>query len=67
MRTPAIVRWPGHVKPGTVTDEMFSAVDWLPTIAALAGEKGRVPTDRPMDGVDGAPFLLGKSATTGDA
>ena len=65
MRTPAIVRWPGKVKPGTVTDEIFSAVDWLPTLAALAGEQGRVPTDRPIDGVDGAPFLLGKSATTG--
>ena len=43
MRTPAIVRWPGKVKPGAVTDEIFSAVDWLPTLAALAGEKGRVP------------------------
>ena len=41
MRTPAIVRWPGKVKAGTVTDEMFSAVDWLPTLAALAGEKRR--------------------------
>ncbi len=52
MRTPAMVRWPGKVKAGTVTDEIFTAVDWLPTLASLAGEKKRVPGDRPIDGVD---------------
>ena len=60
MRTPAIVRWPGKVKAGGVTDEIFSAVDWLPTLASLAGESGRVPTDRPIDGVDASAFLLGQ-------
>ena len=65
MRTPAIVRWPGKVKAGTVTDEIFSAVDWFPTLAALAGESTRVPTDRPIDGVDASTFMLGQSATTG--
>ena len=48
MRTPAMVRWPGKVKAGTVTDEIFTAVDWLPTLASLAGESKRVPT-RPPD------------------
>lgn len=65
MRTPAIVRWPGNVKSGVVTDEMLSAVDWYPTLAALAGESKRVPDDRPIDGVDASAYLLGESKTTG--
>ena len=52
MRAPAMVRWPGKVEAGAVTDEILSAVDWLPTLASLAGESKRVPTDRPIDGVD---------------
>ena len=64
MRTPAIVRWPGKVKAGAVTDEVFCAVDWLPTLASLVGETARVPTDRPIDGIDASKFMLGQSATT---
>src|SRR6202521_3632955 len=37
MRAPMVVRWPGHIKPGTVKDEMFSALDWLPTLVDIAG------------------------------
>lgn len=65
MRVPAMVRWPGHFKAGEVTDEMFAAVDWLPTLAGLVGEPALVPKDRPIDGKDVSPFLLGKSPTTG--
>jgi arylsulfatase A-like enzyme len=65
MRTPAIVRWPDKVKAGAVSDEMLTAVDWLPTLAALAGQPDRVPTDRPIDGVDASAFLRGESPTTG--
>ena len=65
MRAPAMVRWPGKVKAGVVTDEILSAVDWLPTLASLVGESGRVPTDRPIDGIDASAFLLGNSPTTG--
>ena len=65
MRTPAMVRWPGHVPSGVVTEEMLAAVDWLPTLAALAGASNRVPKDRPIDGLDASAFLLGKSPTTG--
>jgi arylsulfatase len=61
MRTPAIVRWPGKIPEGGVTDEIFSAVDWLPTLARMAGETGRVPTDRPIDGIDSSDLLLGRS------
>jgi arylsulfatase len=65
MRVPAIVRWPGKFAKGLVTDEMFAAVDWLPTLAALAGSPDLVPTDRPIDGKDVSGFMLGKSKTTG--
>jgi arylsulfatase len=37
FRVPCIVRWPGHIKPGTVENGIFSGLDWLPTLAAAAG------------------------------
>ena len=37
FRVPCIIRWPGHVKPGTVENAIFSGLDWLPTLAAAAG------------------------------
>jgi arylsulfatase A-like enzyme len=37
FRVPAIIRWPGHVKPGTVENGMFSGLDWYPTFVAAAG------------------------------
>jgi arylsulfatase A-like enzyme len=36
-RSPCVVRWPGHIKPGTVKKEMFAALDWLPTFVDIAG------------------------------
>ena len=39
IRVPLIVRWPGHIKPGTVSAEPFAFWDFLPTAAALAGTK----------------------------
>jgi arylsulfatase len=65
MRVPAIVRWPGKVPSGVVSEEILSAHDWYKTFAALAGASDKVPTDRPMDGVDASKFLLGESKTTG--
>jgi arylsulfatase len=65
MRVPAIVRWPAKVRAGAVTNEMLAAVDWLPTLAAMADTAKLVPKDRPIDGVDASAFLLGKSETTG--
>ncbi|MBZ4035909.1 arylsulfatase [Flavobacterium sp. 17A] len=38
FRVPCIVRWPGHIKPGTITTELMSHNDWIPTFAAAAGE-----------------------------
>ena len=37
FRVPCIVRWPGKIKPGTVESGIFSGLDWLPTLAAAAG------------------------------
>jgi arylsulfatase A-like enzyme len=37
FRVPCIIRWPGHVKPGRVENGIFSGLDWLPTLAAAAG------------------------------
>jgi arylsulfatase len=44
---------------------MLTAVDWLPTLAGLIGVSKRVPTDRPIDGINAADHLLGKSDTSG--
>lgn len=56
VRVPALVLWPGTVKPGVVR-EMGSFFDMLPTLAALAGAP--VPSDRVLDGYDLTPVLRG--------
>ncbi len=38
FRVPCLVRWPGHIKPGTITNELMSHNDWIPTLCAIAGE-----------------------------
>lgn len=42
FRVPSLVRWPGHIKAGTVTNELMSHNDWIPTLMAIAGEPGIV-------------------------
>ena len=54
VRTPAIFWWPGTIAPGTIT-AIGSAMDLLPTAAALAG--ARPPVDRVLDGVSQAGVL----------
>src|SRR5581483_7017050 len=56
IRMPMIVRWPGHVQAGAVSDLVWAFWDFLPTAAELAGAKA-------PDGIDGlsvVPTLLGK-------
>jgi arylsulfatase len=65
MRTAAMIRWPGAIQPGVVTNEIVSATDWLPTLAGFVGAGNLVPKDRPIDGVDASAFILGKSDTSG--
>jgi arylsulfatase A-like enzyme len=59
-RTPGMVRWPGKIPSGRVTDEMFADLDWYATLANLVGEEKRIRTDRPYDGLNQTDFLLGK-------
>ncbi len=58
IRTPMIVRWPGHVDAGSVSSEPWYFADVLPTLAELAGAK--VPQD--IDGVSMLPTLIGEKA-----
>ena len=37
MRAPAVIRWPGVIKPGTVKNEIFASLDWVPTLVNIAG------------------------------
>jgi arylsulfatase A-like enzyme len=56
IRVPMLVRWPGQVKAGTVSDQVWAHWDFLPTAAEMAGVK-------PPDGIDGLsmlPALRGK-------
>src|SRR5438552_14603864 len=74
-RAPQVVRWPGHIEPGTVKNQLFAALDWLPTFVDIAGgpkgdglkqqlEAGQylgiVKTT--LDGFDQRDYLEGKSA-----
>ena len=65
IRAPAIARWPGKIPSGVVTDEIIATYDWMPTLAALVGESARMPSDRPIDGMDMSSFILGQVETSG--
>jgi arylsulfatase len=58
LRAPFIIRWPGKVPAGRVSNEIVHIVDMFPTLARLGGAE--VPKDRPIDGVDQLDFILGK-------
>ena len=72
FRVPAIIRWPGHVKPGSVENGIISGLDWLPTLSAAAGApditnqllKGVKLGDRTyknhLDGYDQTALITGK-------
>jgi arylsulfatase len=74
MRAPALVRWPGVIKPGTIKNEIFASLDWLPTFVNIAGgpkgdglkkqiEAGSYPgiVKTTLDGVDQVEYLSGRS------
>jgi arylsulfatase A-like enzyme len=57
VRVPLIVSWPGHIRAGTASDQVAMSMDFLPTLAGLAGvamDKAAQP-----DGIDLSPQLLG--------
>jgi arylsulfatase len=73
-RAPMVIRWPGTIKPGTVKNQLFAALDWLPTLVDIAGgpkgedlkkriEAGQYPgiVKTTLDGVNQRDYLEGKS------
>ncbi len=61
FRVPFIARWPGHVPPGTVCDEMLSLTDILATTAAIVGEPLPPKEQAAEDSYNMLPALLGES------
>jgi arylsulfatase len=59
VRVPCIIRWPGHIQAGRVSNEIVHQIDIFPTLAAAVGAD-IVPHDRAIDGVNQLPFLEGK-------
>ncbi len=58
IRVPAIVRWKGHIRAGTISDRVSGFEDWLPTIQELIGKQQA--RSNGVDGVSFAPTLLGQ-------
>ena len=72
FRVPAMVRWPGRIKPGQVSNEVFSGLDWFPTLMAAAGDTtikerllkgasiGSTTFRVHLDGFNQLPYLTGQ-------
>jgi arylsulfatase len=60
IRTPGMIRWPGRIPSGRVSNEIVHEIDFFPTLAAATGAD-IVPKDRPIDGVNQLPFFEGKA------
>ena len=55
FRVPCLVRWPGQIKPGTVSNELMSHNDWIPTLCSIAGEPdivGKLKTGYIANGIN---------------
>ena len=74
MRAPMVIRWPGVIRPGTVKNDIFASLDWLPTLVEIAGgpkgnalkariEAGQYPgiVKTTLDGVNQIDYLSGRS------
>ncbi|MFJ1267140.1 arylsulfatase [Legionella lytica] len=73
-RVPAMVKWPGKIKPGSVSIDIMSHMDWLPTLLAIAGDlnikeellSGYQVGDKQfkvhLDGYNFLPYLTGQEA-----
>ncbi len=73
-RVPAMVRWPGRIKPGTVSNDVVSHLDWMPTLLAAAGvpdvkekllkgyKAGAKSYKVHLDGYNLVPYLTGQEA-----
>jgi arylsulfatase A-like enzyme len=61
IRTIGMIKWPGKIEP-RASNQIISVHDWFPTLAGIIGAK--VPTDRPIDGVDQGAFITGMQANS---
>jgi len=73
-RVPTMVRWPGKIKPGQISNEIVAHHDWLPTLLAVAGDDqvtdkllkgyraGAMTYKVHLDGYNLVPFLTGQAA-----
>lgn len=59
IRVPMIVRWAAQIKPGRVSDQVWTFWDFLPTAASIAGVSA--PTN--IDGISMWPAVLGQTQT----
>lgn len=59
LRVPFLVRWPGKIPPGRVSNEIVHQMDVFSTVASFTGVD--IPTDRVIDGVDQSDFFRGKT------
>ena len=57
IRVPGVIQWPGHTKPGSVSDEPICGVDLLPTLCQMASVA--LPDDRVLDGASFLNVLSG--------
>ena len=62
-RVPCLIRWPGKVPAGRISNELVHEVDTFTTLLRAAG--ARVPGDRQIDGMDMRDFLLGGAERSG--
>jgi arylsulfatase A-like enzyme len=74
FRVPAMIRWPGHIQPGSVSTGLFSGLDWYPTLLAAAGDTtikerllkgtaiGGTMFKVHLDGYNQLPYLTGQQA-----
>jgi len=72
-RVPAMVRWPGKIKPGSVSNQIVSHLDWAPTLAAIGGDAdvkekllkgyqiGENTYKVHLDGFNLVPYLTGQT------
>jgi arylsulfatase A-like enzyme len=60
LRIPAIVRWPGRVATGSVSEQVMISMDWMPTLLAVAGTQP--DPAYPPDGENLLPTLTGRAS-----
>ena len=59
VRVPCVIRWPGHIQPGTKISQIAGAIDFLPTLADIAGIP--IVGSKPLDGISLKPLVMGQA------